>query len=310
MDAFITKFTGVHSALITPFDSQERLDLNALAELVLSQKMDGMFGVVIAGTTGEAPTLTLDERVQLVRTAKDHAGSMVVTAGAGVNCTRSAINLQKSMEDAGADATLQVVPYYNKPNPRGLFEHFSSIAKAARIPIILYNAAGRTGIDMAPATIAALASEHENIIGVKDANTNIERLIDLIKLTKQKRPDFLVLSGEDSGLLPFLTLGGDGAIAVSSHIAGYEMLAMYNSFRNGDLRYAQKIAQKLNGLFKLVFSHTNPIPIKTILARMNLVEKTFRLPLVGLSEAEEQELIAKCQEFAFLKSFKTRGFLQ
>src|SRR5262249_3560224 len=142
-----------------------------------------------------------------------------VIAGAGSNSTKHAIDLQKAMEAKGADATLQVVPYYNKPTQRGLYEHYSAIAKHAKVPVILYNAAGRTGIDMAPKTIEALAKEHEIIKGVKDANPNVERLSDLIMLTKSCRPDFLVLCGEDSAFLPYLTLGGDGIISVVSQIA-------------------------------------------------------------------------------------------
>lgn len=303
-------FAGVHTALVTPFDAQGQLDFGALAELVAIQKMDGIHGVVMAGTTGEAPTLTLKERQQLIKTAKDNAGFMMVTAGAGSNCTNSAIDLQKAMEDAGADATLQVVPYYNKPTKRGLFEHFSAIAKAAKVPIILYNAAGRTGIDMAPDTVTALAKEHKNIIGVKDANTNVERLSDLIRLTKEARADFLVLAGEDSGFFPFLTMGGDGVIAVSSQIAAFEMLAIYQAVKNGDLCYAQKIAHKLNDLYKLVFSQTNPIPIKTILWAMGLIQKSFRLPMCALSAEEERKLLSQCHNFAFLKSFQNYGFAQ
>lgn len=311
MIAALNRFAGVHSALITPFDRQGEVDVGALSELIAMQRMDGIHGLVMAGTTGEAPTLTIKERELLVRAAKDGAGpNMVVTAGAGSNCTRTAIELQKAMEDAGADATLQVVPYYNKPTQRGLFEHFSAIAKHARVPVILYNAAGRTGIDMAPNTVAEIAIACENVIGVKDANTNVERLSDLIRLTKGARADFLVLTGEDSAFLPFLALGGDGMIGVIPQIAAKEMLAIYQCVKNGDLAYAQKIAHKLNGLCKLLFSHPNPIPIKTVLAAMGLVEKSWRLPLCALSPEEEQVLLKKLEDFAFVKSFKAKGFAQ
>lgn len=301
---------GVHSALVTPFKTDGELDIEALSNLMIQQKSDGIHGFVMSGTTGEAPTLSVDERVRILKLAREIAGSsMVVTAGAGSYCTRTAIKLQKIMEDAGADATLQVVPYYNKPTQDGLFAHFSAIAEQASVPIILYNAAGRTGIDINPTTVAKLAA-HPKIIGIKDANINVERLINLIAMCRKVRPDFLIVSGEDSGFFPFLALGGDGVISVSSQIAATEMLTLYRCFLEGELAYAQKIAGRLNGLFQLVFSHTNPIPIKTILSAMGMMEKVWRLPLTPISERDEQILLEQCRNFDFVKSFKTSGFLR
>ncbi len=301
---------GVHSALVTPFKTDGELDIEALSNLMIQQKSDGIHGFVMSGTTGEAPTLSVDERVRILKLAREIAGSsMVVTAGAGSYCTRTAIKLQKIMEDAGADATLQVVPYYNKPTQDGLFAHFSAIAEQASVPIILYNAAGRTGIDINPTTVAKLAA-HPKIIGIKDANINVERLINLIAMCRKVRPDFLIVSGEDSGFFPFLALGGDGVISVSSQIAATEMLTLYRAFLEGELAYAQKIAGRLNGLFQLVFSHTNPIPIKTILSAMGMMEKVWRLPLTPISERDEQILLEQCRNFDFVKSFKTSGFLR
>jgi 4-hydroxy-tetrahydrodipicolinate synthase len=301
---------GVHSALVTPFSSDGEVDMNALSNLMIQQKADGIHGFVMAGSTGEAPTLSIDERIAIVKLAREIAGSsMVVTAGAGSYCTRTAIKWQKIMEDAGADATLQVVPYYNKPTQDGLMAHFSAIAEQASVPIILYNAAGRTGIDIHPSTVAKIAAHNPQIIGIKDANINVERLIDLIAMCRKVRPDFLLLSGEDSGFFPFLALGGDGVISVSSQIAANEMLTLYKCFNQGELSYAQKIAGRLNGLFKLVFSHSNPIPIKTILSAMGMMEKVWRLPLTPISEADEQILLERCRTYDFIKSFKSSGFL-
>ncbi|HXW53497.1 MAG TPA: 4-hydroxy-tetrahydrodipicolinate synthase [Myxococcota bacterium] len=313
MEVFMTatnRFAGVHTALVTPFDRDGAIDHSALTEILAMQRMDGISGVVLAGSTGEAPTLTMAERIELVKTAKDHSKDMPIIVGAGSNCTKDAVLLQKTMEDAGADATMQVVPYYNKPTQRGMFEHFSAIAKAAKIPVFLYNASGRTGVDLMPKTIGALVKEHENIVGIKDANTNMERLCDLCLLTKTVRPQFLIMSGEDSALLPFLALGGDGVVSVASHIATSEMMALYHAAQNGDLIYAQKIAQKMNGLCKLLHSHPNPIPIKTIMASMGLLEKSFRLPLCALSSDEEAVLLKNLAEFAWIKQLKTRGLLQ
>lgn len=310
-DISLERFRGVHSALVTPFTSDGALDIEAFQRLMKQQKNDGIHGFVLAGSTGEGPTLRLEERVIMVKEALKIAGDeMVVTAGAGSNCTRTAIEQQKAMEEAGAHASLQVVPYYNKPTQDGLFAHFSAIAEASSIPIILYNATGRTGIDIHPKTVAKIAKHHPNVIGIKDANTNVERLIDLIALCRKERSDFLILTGEDSAFLPFLALGADGNISVTSQIAATEMLTLYNCFKQGELSYAQKIAGRLNGLCKLMFSHPNPIPLKTILSHMGIIEKVWRLPLTPLREHEEAELVAQCRTFNFIHSFKKSGFLR
>src|SRR5579871_1859440 len=183
------KLAGVTTALITPFDRHGAVDTGAFCELVAMQKMDGAHGVVIAGSTGEGPTVSLAEREELVALARDCAGNhLAVIASAGSNCTKTAVEWQKAMENAGAHATMQVVPYYNKPTQRGLFEHFSAIAKIAKVPVILYNASGRTGIDLWPKTVEAIIKEHDNVVAIKDANVNMERLTELVALTKSIRP--------------------------------------------------------------------------------------------------------------------------
>ncbi len=306
----LDRFRGVHTALVTPFTRQGSFDSAAFINLMERQKADGINGFVTAGSTGESPTLNLKERIELVKHARMIAGSdLVVTAGAGSNCTATAIELQKAMEDAGADATLQVVPYYNKPTQDGLVAHFSAIAEKAQVPIIIYNATGRTGIDISPGTMAKIVANNPRVIGIKDANTNVERLIDMVRLTRHVRPDFLIITGEDSAFLSFLAHGGDGNISVLSHIAAQEMLTLYRCFKNGELSYAQKIAGRLNGLCALLFSHSNPIPVKTILAAMGLMEKSWRLPLMGLKEHEELKLLNGCRDFDFIKSFKNTGLL-
>jgi 4-hydroxy-tetrahydrodipicolinate synthase len=309
MNLHIKRFAGVNSALITPFDRYGDIDFQALKDLIDLQKIDGIHGITLAGSTGESATLSLLDRENLVMRAKLNAGDMVVIAGAGSNNTKLAIEMQQVVEGAGADATLQVVPYYNKPTQRGLYEHFCAIAKSARVPIIVYNATGRTGVDLEPKTMAALAKEHENIIGIKDANTDIERLNDLLLLTKSARPDFLVLTAEDAALLYFLGLGGDGIISVIGQVAQTEMLSIYNSFKEGDLLSAQSMSLKLNGLCKAMFSHSNPIPIKTLLAALGLIEKHWRLPLCALFPDEETTFLNTCRQFTFIKNFRNRGFV-
>lgn len=303
----IQRFSGIHTALVTPFTANGDIDFDAFGELLAMQKVAGVHGVVIAGTTGEAATLSVQERESLVSYAKTHASDIAIIAGAGSSSTNHAIELQRAMENAGADATLHVTPYYNKPTQKGLVQHFSAVAKKAKIPVILYNVPGRTCVDMLPATVAHIIKEHDNVIGIKDATTNMERVQHMLDETKTIRENFLVLSGEDASFLPSLLAGGDGIISVVSMIAATEMLALYQCATSGDLLYAQKIARKLHGLCRLVFSHTNPIPIKTILAEMKIIEKSFRLPLCALSDDEEKQLLASLSEFSFIKAFKARG---
>ncbi len=296
-----SRFHGVFTALVTPFNLDGSLDLGALTALLTEQKAAGVHGFVMAGTTGEAPCLSIEERMSLVKLAqKIAAGDIPVIAGAGSNCTQTAIYLQKAMEDAGADATLQVVPYYNKPTQDGLLAHFGAIADRALRPIFLYNAAGRTSIDICPATVAKLAASHEKIIGIKDANSNTERLIDLLSLTHAERADFLVLAGEDSAFLPYLALGAHGIISVSSHLALRQTLELYYAFKKGELAYAQKIASMLNRFNQLLFSATNPIPVKSLLAAKGKINKVFRLPLISLNEHDEAVLLDKYNLLGFM----------
>lgn len=261
--------------------------------------------VVLFGSTGESPTIENEERKEMVMFVKTIAKNRIrVIAGAGSNNTKVAIEQQKAMEECGADATLQVTPYYNKPTQEGLFEHFSAIAKASKGPIILYNVPARTLSDLAPETVAKLAKCHPNIIGIKDANINMGRLYRLIQLAKNERPDFLVLSGEDDALLPLLKLGGDGSIAVSAQLLLFEMNALLQSVQNGDENYAFAINEKIAGFFDLMFCYTNPLPLKTILASLGLIENQFRLPLCPLTDAQQEKLLAEFQRYPFLQSLK------
>lgn len=302
------RFGGVFSALVTPFKEDGSLDVGAYSEFLARQKADGIHGIVVAGSTGESATITIDEKKALVKAVKE--AGLTVIAGAGSNCTKDAAWAHQEMADVGADATLQVAPYYNKPNQRGLFEHFSAIAQSSKLPLIIYNVPARTNIDIHPQTVVDLALAHENIVGIKDANTDMERLTIMLGKVRSARPDFVVLSGEDGTFLPFMALGGDGIISVVSQIAASEMLTLYRSAKNGDYIYAQKIAYKLAALCKLLFTHPNPLPIKTIVSALGYMENTFRLPLCPLLPEEKEQLLAGLKDYAFLKSFKERGFLQ
>jgi 4-hydroxy-tetrahydrodipicolinate synthase len=299
---------GVSTALITPFDQDNRLDLDALSHMIAMQKQGGASAILVLGSTGESPTIGADERLELVKQAKTMADDrMLVIAGAGSNCTRSAIELQKAVEEAGADVTMQVVPYYNKPTEDGLFGHFSAIAREARAPIIIYNNPGRTACDLKPATMVKLIKAHTNIVAIKDANTNLERLAEMVYVTKNERSDFLVLGGEDSQFFPLLALGGDGNIAVSSQLALFEMNAIYQAMKNGDHQYAAAINHKLAGFYDLTFCHTNPLPMKTMLSTLGVIKNNYRLPLCPLNAEQEKALVTRFKEFAFLKAVKSTG---
>lgn len=301
----VDKFKGTISALVTPFNKDFSLDLGAFKALIELQKEHKVQGILVAGSTGEAPTLSAEEKISLVQEARKIAGDeLVVVAGAGSNCTASAILNQKAMQDAGSHATLHVTPYYNKPNQDGLLAHFSAIAKDALGPIILYNAPGRTGIDLAPTTSAKLAADFGNIIGIKDANDDAARFSDLVEKCANARKDFLVYSGEGLPLFPTLALGGQGIISVVAQIAGYEMNTLYQCYLQNDFAYGQKIGVRLNALMKFLFSHTNPIVPKIVLSHLGLVQKIWRLPLVGLKPEQEQELMTQTCAFNFVKSLQ------
>lgn len=300
-----TLYSGISTALVTPFKQDKTVDFDAFERLLLMNIKGAAASVVLFGSTGESPTIEDDERREMVAFAKSLAGSKLrVIAGAGANNTKVAIAQQKAMEECGADATLHVTPYYNKPTQEGLFEHFSAIAKASTGPIILYNVPARTLSNLAPETVAKLAKSHPNIIGIKEANTDMGRLYRLIQLAKNERPDFLVLCGEDEALLPLLKFGGDGAIAVSAQLALFEMNTLQQSFNNGDENYAFAINEKIAGFFDLMFCYTNPLPLKTILASLGLIEGIFRLPLCPLLDAEKEKVLTEFQRYSFLHSLK------
>lgn len=298
-------YRGISTALVTPFTKDNTIDMDAFERLLIMNIKGAAASVVLFGSTGESPTIEDAERKEMVLVAKNLAKNrMHIIAGAGSNNTKVAIEQQKAMEECGADATMHVTPYYNKPTQEGLFEHFSAIAKASNGPIILYNVPARTLSDLAPETVAKLAKCYPNIIGIKDANINMGRLYRLIQLTKNERPDFLILGGEDEALLPLLKLGGDGCIAVSAQLLLFEMNALLQSFQNGDENYAFAINEKIAGFFDLMFCYTNPLPLKTILASLGLIENRFRLPLCPLTDAQQEKVLTELQRYPFLQSLK------
>lgn len=279
----------VITAMVTPFDKDRAVDYKSLENVsryLLEQKTDA---IVVAGTTGESPTLTHEEEQEILLCVKSTvSGQCKVIMGAGSNSTDTAIMSSKKAEELGADAILSVVPYYNKPSQEGLKEHFGAIAKSVDIPIILYNIQGRTGIDMAPSTIAFLAKEYDNIVGVKQSNGNL----DLISEIRMQTPDnFIIYSGDDSLTLPMLSLGAHGVVSVASHVVGSQLKSMIRNYKSGQVTAALNMHKILFPLFKKIFMAPNPTPIKALLSKMGIIENYVRRPLVELNEDNRLELL-------------------
>lgn len=286
----VNVFGSVITAMITPFKEDLSIDFASCEKLVNHLVSNGSDSIVVAGTTGESPTLTHDEERELCKFVQKTANKKVkIILGAGSNCTKTAVEATKEAEKLGVDGVLSVVPYYNKPSQAGLIEHFSQIAKSTSLPIVLYNIPGRTGINMCPETIAKLAVKHKNIIGNKDASGDLETTSKTIQLCPK---DFIVYSGDDSLTLPMLSVGALGVISVASHIVGNEIKDMINSFLSGKVNDAKNIHHKLYPLFKGLFMAPNPTCIKAALEVKGLCNSSLRLPLVKLNQAQLSELTA------------------
>jgi 4-hydroxy-tetrahydrodipicolinate synthase len=278
-------FTGVFTAIVTPFN-KGKFDEQAYRDLIEWQIQEGIHGIVACGSTGEAMVLSDDEWEKVVKTAIDQAGKRVpVMAGAGSNCTDTAVKRTKKAYKLGADAALSVTPYYNKPPQEGLFQHFKAVAGAADIPVVLYNVPGRTGVNMLPETVARLA-KIRNIAGLKEACGDLEQ----IKKTKHLVPDsFEILSGEDAQNFSIYQLGGVGAISVASNVMPAKVTSVWDKFERKDVAGAKFAQEELQPLNKAIFIETNPIPVKTALAMMGRIREEFRLPLVPMAEENKKK---------------------
>lgn len=272
-------------AIVTPMHAAGELDLERFRALIDFHVAQGTDGIVVAGTTGESPTVDFDEHHLLIRTAVEHAaGRVPVIAGTGANSTREAIDLSIYAKDAGADASLSVVPYYNKPTQEGLYQHFRAVAEAVDIPQILYNVPSRTVADITNDTALRLA-QIPNIIGIKDATGDIGRGSDLLRRAPS---GFSIYSGDDASALAMLLLGGHGVISVTANVAPKLMHAMCVAAFAGDLVSVRAINSELLGLHLHLFVEANPIPVKWALAQMGLIGPSLRLPLTPLSEQYQQ----------------------
>jgi len=272
-------------AIVTPMHESGELDLEHFRALIDFHVAQGTDGIVVAGTTGESPTVDFDEHHLLIRIAVEHAaGRVPVLAGTGANSTREAIDLSIYAKDAGADASLSVVPYYNKPTQEGLYQHFRAVAEAVDIPQILYNVPGRTVADITNDTALRLA-QIPNIVGIKDATGDIGRGSDLLRRAPS---DFAIYSGDDASALALLLLGGHGVISVTANVAPKLMHEMCVAAFAGNLTAVRVINNKLLGLHLDLFIEANPIPVKWVLAQMGLIGPSLRLPLTPLSAQYHQ----------------------
>lgn len=281
-------FAGnVVTAMVTPFDKNLEIDYAQAERLANHLADNGSDTILIAGTTGESPTLTHEEELKLLKVVKSAlAGKAQIIMGAGSNSTKTAVEMSKKVREAGADAILSVVPYYNKPSQAGLLAHFGAIAEAVDLPIMLYNIPGRTGINMEPETILKLASKYENIFAVKQSNPNLDLATEIL----QDAPEgFVLYSGDDSLTLPMMSLGAVGVVSVASHLIGNEIQAMIKAFKAGNVSEAAALHHKYYPVFKKIFMAPNPIPVKAALAKKGLINEDVRLPLVPLTDAQKAE---------------------
>lgn len=277
---------GVITALVTPLRN-DRVDEEALRRLVDEQIRAGIDGLVPVGTTGESPTLSNEEHIRVVQIVVEEAKKRVpVIAGTGANCTREAIELTTAAKAVGADATLQVTPYYNKPTQDGLFRHFKAVADATGLPMVLYNVPGRTGCDLLPDTIARLC-EVPQVVAVKEATGNIQRASQIIARVGDR---LSMLSGDDATVLPFYAVGGHGCISVVSNVAPADMAGMYDAFVAGNLAKARELHYKVFPLSEGLFIEANPIPVKAALAMMGKIADEIRPPLYPMTGANRDKI--------------------
>jgi 4-hydroxy-tetrahydrodipicolinate synthase len=282
-----TTFTGVGTALVTPFTKSGALDEPAVKRLARRQIDAGIHFLVPCGTTGETPTLTAAERRRVVELVLEEAnGQVPVMAGAGANDTRDAVELSKEMHSIGVQGLLQVTPYYNKPTPEGLFAHFSAIAEATPLPVLLYNVPGRTGCNIDAVTLAKLATI-PHVIGVKEASGNITQMIEICRAVPE---DFLVLSGDDAMTLSLMAIGGRGLISVASNSLPAEMVQVVEAAERGDYAAARRLHQRLVPIMLGNFIESNPGPVKYAMAVMGLLEEAYRLPMVPMRQASKDKM--------------------
>ena len=293
-----SRFTGCGTALVTPFTRDGAVDEAAVSRLARRQIDGGVHFLVPCGTTGEVPTLTEEEQVRIVELIVAEAkGKVPVLAGAGGYNTREVIHMGKRMRAAGADGLLSVTPYYNKPTPEGLVQHYRAIGDAVGLPIVVYNVPGRTGCNVDPATLLRL-SEIPQVIAVKEASGNVTQMCEICASLPA---DFIVLSGDDALTLPLMAGGGRGIVSVASNEIPREMSQMVELGERGDFAGARALHQRIFNLLQINFVEANPIPVKYAMASMGLLEEVYRLPMVSPRPASKQKIDAVLQSLGLVK---------
>ncbi|PKR76832.1 4-hydroxy-tetrahydrodipicolinate synthase [Halalkalibacillus sediminis] len=280
-------FGRVLTAMVTPFDQNGEIDFEATRRLVNHLISNGSDGLVVAGTTGESPTLTHDEKLQLFKfVVAEVNGRVPIIAGTGSNNTKASIELSREAESIGVDAVMLVVPFYNKPSQEGMYQHFLTIAESIELPVMLYNIPGRSVVNMNAETTIRL-SRIKNIVSVKESSGDLNQVTEIVNNTPQ---DFTVYSGEDSLTLPTLAVGGAGIVSVSAHVIGNEMQDMVNRYQKGDVAQASAIHGYILPVMNAIFSAPSPTPVKEALGRIGVPVGSVRLPLIPLNEAERASL--------------------
>lgn len=287
-------FPGAYTAIVTPFDSAGQVDYDRMRALIDLQVEAGMDGIVPVGTTGESPTVSTEEHNRIIEVAVETArGRIKVIAGTGANSTAEALELTRHAQQAGADGTLQVTPYYNKPSQEGLYRHFSTIADLG-LPVILYNVPGRSAREIEVETIVRL-SRHSNIVAVKEAAGSVERVSQILR-----RCDILVLSGDDSLTLPMMVCGAKGVISVASNVVPAAVAEMVHSALDGRWEEARQIHRRYYPLFSDLFLDTNPVPVKAAMALVGLIPAVYRLPLCETTDSVRAKLTEDLKELGLL----------
>ncbi len=290
-------FKGSIVAIVTPFKN-DKVDEKKLRDLIESQIKNGTSGIVPCGTTGESATLSFQEHDRVIEITVEQANKRVpVIAGTGSNSTEEAIMLTRHAFKAGADASLQVSPYYNRPTQKGLYEHFKRIADSVDMPIMLYNIASRTGVNIEPETVAKLASDCRNIQAIKEASGNLDQMSRIKQLCPQ---NFVLMSGDDSLTLPILSIGGTGIVSVVANIVPQDVADLVIEFEKGNLGKARELHYRLLPLIKAMFLETNPIPLKTAMGLLKLCEPDLRLPMCAMSEDNLEKLKKALKEYGLL----------
>ena len=292
------KYQGLYTAIVTPFKNGQ-VDYDAYKALIEAQIAGGVDGIVPMGTTGESPTVSTEEHLEIIRKCVEFvAGRCQVIAGTGANCTAEAIEMTKAAAAMGVDGTLQVCPYYNKPNQEGVYQHFKAIAEATDLPIMLYSIPGRSGIEIAVDTVARLAADCPTIVAIKEAGGSVERVNQLVQALPA---DFAVLSGDDGLTVPFISCGAVGLVSVTSNIAPAEMKSLVDAAMSGDGKKALELQKKYYPLMKGLMSlDVNPVPAKAALALRGEISWEIRLPLVPLAEEKHGKLADLLKSFNLL----------